>query len=130
MKKGFYIKGIDEKLYRELKAEAARRGVPLYSLLNDAIRFYLNMRNSLAIETEENANNRVYMSLVFSNRFKGKWVAICMGKVLGFADSWDKAVEIMRKYVKKNRVNHGIVAKIGEKIEEEVEILGSTFEMF
>ena len=130
MEKGFYIKGIDEKLYRELKAEAARRGVPLYSLLNDAIRFYLNMRNSLAIETEEDVNNRVYMSLVFSNRFKGKWVVICMGKVLGFADSWDKAVEIMRKYAKKNRVNHGIVAKIGEKIEEEVEILGSTFKMF
>jgi len=59
MEKGFYIKGIDEKLYRELKAEAARRGVPLYSLLNDAIRFYLNMRNSLAIEAEEDANNRV-----------------------------------------------------------------------
>lgn len=70
------------------------------------------------------------MSLVFSNRFKGKWVVICMGKVLGFADSWDKAVEIMRKYAKKNRVNHGIVVKIGEKIEEEVEILGSTFKMF
>jgi len=128
MGKGFYLKNLDEKAYRAIKAIAAKRGVPVYKVINEALALYANLHDSLAAETEEEANNRVYEALVGDPRYKGKWVVIACGRLISVAESWDEAVEILRKFLSCEKANHGIISKVGEEVEE-IEILGSSLEM-
>jgi len=128
MKKGFFIKNLDVEAYRAIKAIAAKRGVPVYRVINEALSLYANLQDSLAVETEEEANNRVYESLLGDPRYKGKWVAISRGHLIAVTDTWEKAVERMREFVRREKVAHGIVARVGEEAKR-VEILGSSLEM-
>jgi len=87
MGKGFYLKNLDEKAYRAIKAIAAKRGVPVYKVINEALTLYANLYDSLAAETEEEANNRVYETLIGDPRYVGKWVVIARGKLVSVAES-------------------------------------------
>ena len=80
------------------------------------------------ILTEEEANNRAYESLLGDPRYEGKWVAIARGRLIAVADTWEEAVRSMREFAGRERVAHGVVARVGEEVEE-VEILGSSLEM-
>ena len=126
--RGFFLKNLDEETYRAIKAIAAKRGVPVYRVINEALSLYVNLHDSLAAETEEEANSRVYGSLLGDPRYKGKWVAIARGRLVAVADTWEEAVERMRDFVRRERVAHGVVARVGEEAES-VEILGSSLEM-
>lgn len=128
MKKGFFLKNFDEDTYRVIKAIAAKRGVPVYRVINEALSLYANLHDSLAAETEEEANNRVYESLLGEPRYEGKWVAIARGRLIAVADTWEEAVRSMRELARREKVAHGVVARVGEEAEE-VEILGSSLEM-
>lgn len=128
MRRGFYIKKLDEETYKAIKAAAVKRGVPVYRIINEALALYLNLQDSLAVETEEEANNRVYESLLGDPKYEGKWAAICGGRLIAVTDTWEEALKKLRQTLKKQPAAHGIVAKIGGRAEQ-VEILGSTMEM-
>lgn len=122
------MKNLDVEAYRAIKAIAARRGVPVYKVINEALALYVNLYDSLAAETEEEANNRVYESLMGDPRYKGKWVAIAKGKLIAVTESWDEAVKALRRFLLREKASHGIVSRVSEEVEE-VEILGSSLEM-
>ena len=128
MRKGFYLKNLDEKTYRIIKAIAARKGVPVYKVINEALALYANLYDSLAVETEEEANNRVYETLLGDPRYTGKWVVIIQGKLVSVTESWDEAIGKLRTILRREKASHGIVSKVTEEVEE-VEILGSSLEM-
>ncbi len=128
MKKGFFIKNLDKETYRIIKAIAARRGVPVYRVINEALSLYANLYDSLAAETEEESNSRVYESLLGDPRYTGKWVVISRGRLIAVAETWEEAVRYMRDFVKRERPACGIVVRVGEEVER-VEILGSSLEM-
>ncbi len=128
MNKGFYLKNLDEKAYRAIKSIAAKRGVPVYRVINEALALYANLYDSLAAETEEEANNRVYEALVGDPRYTGKWVVIARGKLISVVESWNEAVKVLRNFLKREKASHGIISKVGVEVEE-IEILGSSLEM-
>jgi len=128
MVKGFYLKNLDEKAYRAIKAIAAKRGVPVYKVINEALTLYANLYDSLAAETEEEANNRVYETLIGDPRYVGKWVVIARGKLVSVAESWNEAIKTMKNFLSREKASHGIISRIGEEVEE-VEIFGSSLEM-
>jgi len=115
------------KTYRAIKAIAARRGVPVYKVINEALALYVSLYGSLVAETEEEANNRVYESLTDDPRYRGKWVAIAKGKLIAVTESGDEAVKALRMFLLREKASHGIVSRVGEKVGE-VKILGSSLE--
>ncbi len=126
--RGFFLKNLDEEIYRAIKAIAARRGVPVYRVVNEALSLYVNLHCGLTTETEEGANNRVYESLLRDPRYRGKWVAIARGRLIAVADTWEEAVQKMRDFVRRERVAHGVVVRVGEEAER-VKIFSSSLEM-
>jgi len=130
MGKTVAIKNVDEELYRMFKAAAALRGITLGEALNEAIRLWLEMSSLLnkylKIEEEAARNREAYERLEkrLLRKYRGKYVAVADGNLIGVYNTREEAVEA----VKKLSVNHAIVTKIEEKEAKPVEFGMSLFE--
>ncbi len=108
------VKKIDEKLVREFKAEAVRRGLTLAEALTQALSLWLqHVRSEGILESEAIVNNRVYESIKMEleRNYRGKYAVISNGKLLGIYESSEEVIRVLRDIKPK----HAIVVKIGEK---------------
>lgn len=116
-----FLKKIDRKAYRRLKAVAAEKGVPVYALLNEAIAAYVESQLKGSREgavTLEEIDNAAYSFIESDSSLNGKWVAIANGKVIASADTRERATQLMRKEYERSPFRHGILTRIGEPREE------------
>ncbi|QOJ79188.1 hypothetical protein IG193_01630 [Infirmifilum lucidum] len=125
------IRGVDEKTYRKIKAIAALRGVKVGDIVNEALKLWLSIRPEVleafsTIDEEADRNRKAYESLRSElEKYKGKYVAIAHGSLLGVYDSIKEAAEA----VERANARHGIVKKIVEEAPEKVELGWSLVEL-
>ncbi|MCS7133635.1 MAG: hypothetical protein NZ921_02410 [Candidatus Caldarchaeum sp.] len=124
--KGIFLKGVDRKLYRKLKALAAEKETHVYVLLNEAIESFLaSSREEPPLVTEETVNNQVYRKICSDPSMHGLWVGIADGKVVKASQKLEKVLESMKEKHAVEKFKHGIVARVGETIEEREWLAGS-----
>ena len=123
------IKKLDPEKLRQFKAEAVRRGLLLHQALEEAITLWLNY-DETCLETDADANNRLYeaMKEELSKRYRGKFIIIAEGKLIGAYESLNEASEKLHSL--KPHVKHAILIKVGydEEYSGEYEWWGGSIE--
>lgn len=123
------IKKIDPEKLRQFKAEAVRRGLLLHQAIEQAITLWLNY-NEADLETDADANNRFYEATKeeLSKKYKGKFIIIAEGKLIGVYENLSEASEELRNL--KPRIKHAILTKVGydEEYSGEYEWWGGSIE--
>jgi len=107
--RGVYVRGVDEEVYKEVKAQAARQGLTIGEVITDALEDWLK-RKPLEEDREFVQNNLAYeeMEKELVEKHGGRWVAIEKGMVVSIADSLGE----LRGRL--GTANHRIVLRIGE----------------
>ena len=126
---GIYLKKIDRKMYRKLKANAAERGIPVYAVLNEAIAEYVqSLAGGQAGEvatSEDELDNGAYRAAEADLSLRGKWVGIANGKLVATSETESGVMRSMREEYSRNAFKHGIVARVGRHPEEREWLAGS-----
>ena len=126
---GIYLKKIDRKMYRKLKANAAERGIPVYAVLNEAVTEYVQSlagrQASKVATSEDELDNEAYRAVEADPLLQGKWVGIANGKLVATSETESGIVRSMREVYSRNAFKHGIVARIGRRPEEREWLAGS-----
>jgi len=123
------IKKIDQRTLRNLKAEAARRGLTLREVFQEAVNLWLSRRQETPVQTEADQNNEFYESneAELVRQYKGKYVLIAGARLVGAYDDLHAAGETMRALSPRPR--HAVLTKIGEDARESGEWLGGSLEL-
>jgi plasmid stability protein len=123
------VRGLDEKLHRKFKAEAALKGISLSKALEEAMRTWLRSENNKLALDENEANNLAYESMKdrLNSECRGKYVVFCGGKFLGATDSLEEAGALARGSGRPS--GKALVAKMGEKRPAGGEWLWSSLEL-
>lgn len=103
---GVYIRGVDEKVYREFKAESVRRGLKIGEAVTEALKIWLNKhrKEEDSIDIARKINNATYRMIKgkLLRDHLGKWIAIADGRLMAVADSLEQLCkenkEIFEKY--------------------------------
>jgi len=103
---GVYIRGVDEKVYREFKAESVRRGLKIGEAVTEALKTWLNKhrKEENNIDIARKINNATYRMIKgkLLRDHLGKWIAIADGRLMAVADSLEQLCkenkEIFEKY--------------------------------
>ena len=122
------IKKIDQRTLRDLKAEAARRGLTLAEVFKEAVNLWLARQQETPVLTEADQNNDFYESneAELERQYKGKYVLIARARVVGAYDDLRSAGEAMRALSPRPR--HAVLTKIAEDARESGEWLGGSLE--
>jgi len=123
------VRGLDEKLHRKFKAEAALKGISLSKALEEAMKAWLRSENNKVALDENEANNLAYESMKdqLNSEYRGKYAVFCGGKFLGTTDSLEEAGALARG--SSRPAGKALVAKIGEKRPAGGEWLWSSLEL-
>jgi hypothetical protein len=121
------IKQIDQRTLRELKAQAARRGLTLAQVFEEAVNLWLN-RNESPLTTETDRDNEFYESsrAELEAEYRGRYILITSGRFIGVYDSLEQAGEAIKAL--SPRPTHAIITKAGEDVKEPGEWLGGSLE--
>ncbi|MCD6164274.1 MAG: hypothetical protein J7J30_02415 [Candidatus Odinarchaeota archaeon] len=103
---GVYIRGVDEKVYREFKAESIRRGLKIGEAVTEALKIWLNKhrKEENNIDIARKINNATYRMIKgkLLRDHLGKWIAIADGRLMAVSDSLEQLCkenkEIFEKY--------------------------------
>ncbi|MHA1722058.1 MAG: hypothetical protein ACTSXW_03175 [Candidatus Baldrarchaeia archaeon] len=103
---GVYIRGVDEKVYREFKAESVRRGLKIGEAVTEALKIWLSRhrKEENNIDIARKINNATYRMIKgkLLRDHLGKWIAIADGRLMAVADSLEQLCkenkEIFEKY--------------------------------
>jgi hypothetical protein len=119
------IKQIDQRTLRELKAEAARKGLTLAQVFEEAVNLWLN-RNDSPVTTDTDRDNEFYESnrAQLEAEHRSKYILITNGLFIGAYDTLEQAGEALKAL--SPRPTHAILTKAGEDIEEIGEWLGGS----
>jgi hypothetical protein len=123
------VRGLDEKLHRKFKAEAALKGISLSKALEEAMRTWLRSESNKVALDENEANNLAYESMKdqLNSQYRGKYAVFCGGKFLGATDTLEEAGALARGG--STSAGKALVAKIGEKRPAGGEWLWSSLEL-
>lgn len=119
---------IDEKLLRELSEFRWRNRInSLSEALEQILRLGLNSLKTVQevgedeeVLEQRRINNETYVRIERElNQYRGKYIIIALGKLIGVADNFEEAVEILRREAPEAK--HAIIKKVGreEVIERE-----------
>lgn len=122
------IKKIDQRTLRDLKAEAARRGLTLGEVFQEAANLWLSRGEETLMLTETQRNNEFYESneAEFERQYKDRFVLIANGRLVGAYDDAVAAGEAIRSL--NPRPAQAVLAKIGEDKRESGEWLAGSLE--
>jgi len=120
------IKNAQEKILREFKAEAARRGLSLSQAFEEAVKYWLTFKDREVL-SEADLNNIAYESL--ENDFRehsGKYAVVVEGRLAGIFASLEEVSAALRKFHPTPK--HALVVKIGfdDRVLEGLEWLGGS----
>jgi len=107
------IKNLDQRTLRNLKAEAARRGLTLAEVFQEAANLWLNRQQEKSASTEADRNNEFYEAnqAELQRQHKGKFVVIAGGELVGAYQDLDAAGRAIGSL--KPRPRHAILTRIG-----------------
>jgi len=117
---------IDERLLKELSEFRWRNRInSLSEALEQVLRLGLNSLNTVQevgedeeVLEQRRINNETYVRIERElNQYRGKYIIIALGKLIGVADNFEEAVEILRREAPEAK--HAIIKKVGrEKVIE------------
>ena len=118
------VRGVDEEIYRRVKAVAALRGIRIGEAFNEALRLWLSIKPAVLatlaeVEREAERNRKVLRQVLseLPGREAG-YVAVAGGRFLGLFKTLEEAAEA----VEKSGAKHGIVEEVGRAGRREVEL--------
>jgi len=122
------IKKLNERTLRELKAEAARRGLTLAQVFEEAVNTWLNQNREAYAITETDRNNDFYESNIaeLEAQHRGKYILVAHGRLVGVYENLDQAGEAINAITPKTA--QAILTKVGEDVKEFGEWLGGSLE--
>lgn len=105
------IRGIDESLYRRLKAAAALRGLTVGKSVNEAVRLWLRTIEA-TVGTEHDANNEAYVKMrdELMREHRGKYAVFCRGEFVGVAGTLEEAGRLARA----SGSRRALITRLGE----------------
>lgn len=111
-----FIRSLDEELYRKFKSIAVLKGITLSEAFNEAMRLWIEMHES-SLKGREDFDNEYFISVrnMLDEKYKGKYVVIYDGEILGVARNLRDVYRIMDE----NDVERCTVYKAGYKEEGE-----------
>ncbi len=121
------IRKVDERILREFKAEAVRRGLTLSQAFEEAVSMWLR---GGVLETDADANNRAYLRMRDKlGEFEGKYVVFANGRFVGAFDTIEEVGRAIRSL--RPRPRHAIVLKVGHdvKVRGRLEWWGGSMEL-
>ena len=122
------IKKIDQRTLRNLKAEAARRGLTLAEVFQEAAHLWLSRGQETSMLTETDRDNEFYESeeAELERQYKGRYVLIAGAHLVGAFDDLEAAGKAIRSL--SPRPVHAILTKIGQDERKEGEWLAGSLE--
>ena len=122
------IKKIDQRTLRNLKAEAARRGLTLAEVFQEAAHLWLSRGQQTSMLTETDRDNEFYESdeAELERQYKGRFVLIAGARLVGAFDNVEDAGKAIRSL--SPRPTHAILTKIGQDERMVGEWLGGSLE--
>jgi hypothetical protein len=108
------IKKIDQRTLRNLKADAARRGLTLAEVFQEAAHLWLSRGQETSMLTETDRDNEFYESeeAELEKRYKGRYVLIAGARLVGAFDDLEAAGKAIRSL--SPRPVHAILTRIGQ----------------
>ena len=108
------IKKIDQRTLRNLKAEAARRGLTLAEVFQEAAHLWLSRGQETSMLTETDRDNEFYESeeAELERQYKGRYVLIAGARLVGAFDDLEAAGKAIRFL--SPRPVHVILTKMGQ----------------
>jgi len=111
---GVYIRGVDEKVYREFKAESVRRGLKIGEAVTEALKIWLNKhrKEEDSIDIARKINNAAYRMIKgkLLRDYLGKWIAIADGRLMAVADSLEQLCKENKEIFEKH--DHVLVDQV------------------
>ena len=120
MARKVFLRGIDEKLYAEVKARAAILGITVSEAVNRALEVWLRTPISEVIESSDGKRKLREVERLHGEEYRGKYVVVCDGRLVKVCDDEEEA----RRAAVSSGATQCIIARIGEGVKEEVIELG------
>ena len=126
-KRNVVIKAVDEELYRKAKAKAALLGIKIPDAVNEALRGWIQSKQSRE-SLEELANRSELEGKLpeLIRRYEGKYVAVAKGRVMGTYETLEEAFQAMSELAREG-AQHGYVTKIEPKKTVTIELGASVY---
>jgi len=114
---------IDERLLKEISEFRWRNRINSFSeALERVLRIGLNslktveeIKEDEEISEQRRINNETYSRIEGElSRYLGKYIIIALGRLIGAADSFEEAVEILRREAPEAK--HAIIEKVGREV--------------
>ena len=124
MPKTVFLRGIDERLYAEVKARAAILGITVSEAVNIALEAWLKTPASQAIEGNRKRKLKETAEELAEVREEGVLVVANDGELHAFFDSLEEAVEWLRLLHSRGELRNSLIKPLGRreslwKLEEE-----------
>jgi len=127
------VRGLDEELYRRVKAVAALRGIRVRDAFEEALRLWLGIKPEVLreledIEREAEPNRRAFEEARerLLAEHEGRYAAFAGGRLLGVFDNLEEAA----KAVEASGARHGVIERLVRKVgKREVELGWSLVEL-
>jgi plasmid stability protein len=106
------VRGMDEELYRRLKARAALRGMKISEAMEEAVSRWLRSEQS-TVATEMDVNNKRYREMreELLGRWRGKYAVFCRGEFVDVFETLEEAGRACRD----RGVERALLTKVGEE---------------
>ncbi|UNQ73418.1 hypothetical protein [Infirmifilum sp. NZ] len=121
------VRGLDEELYRRVKAVAALRGVRVGDVFEEALRLWLSIKPEVLreledVEREAELNRRAFEGARerLLAEHKGRYAAFAGGRLLGVFDSLEEAAGA----VETSGARHGAIERLIREVKERKMELG------
>lgn len=121
------MRGLDEELYRRVKAVAALRGIRLRDAFAEALRLWLSVKPEILasveeLEREAELNREAFMKLrgELVREHEGLYAAFAKGRLLGVFPTFEEAAVAVEKAGAKQGIVEHLTAVEGRRVEVEL----------
>jgi len=131
MAKKVFLRGIDEKLYAEVKARAAILGITVSEAVNRALEMWLRSPTSEVVkERGRKERLREVADKLAKKEKRGVLVVVNDGELHEFFDTMESAIEWLRDLYSRGLLRNSLIKPLGERKVSYLEIGGGVDELF
>lgn len=128
MAKGVFIRGVDERLYAEVKARAALLGITVSEAVNQALELWLRSPPQ-ELPGRASGELREAAERMSSRQGKGYLVVANDGELHFICDTLEEAVDRLRALYGSGQLRNSLIRPLGPRKVEFVEVGGAGLEV-
>lgn len=127
--KGVFVRGVDERLYAEVKARAALLGITVSQAVNQALEMWLRAPPPIEPAKDARESLRSAANRLAGGRDKGYLVVANDGAVSFLCETLEEAVEKLRSMYEAGLLRNSLIKPLGARRVEFVEVGGGGLEV-